>query len=105
DFATSAIKTYLVTIFVLFVHVVILMLAASIFTSRASGSASGQPDPLMALVVGLATLTALLKTQGFMAQLSYMSIGPKTARRLGTQLVSSLSSMSRMRPAARGAIR
>jgi len=31
DFAITAIKTYLTTIFVLFVHVVILMLAASIF--------------------------------------------------------------------------
>ncbi|HUC20625.1 MAG TPA: hypothetical protein VMR98_03985, partial [Candidatus Polarisedimenticolaceae bacterium] len=32
DFAITALKTYLTTIFVLFVHVVILLLAASIFT-------------------------------------------------------------------------
>jgi len=90
DFAVNAIKTYISTIFVLFVHVVILILAASIFAGLIS-SDTHSADPIMALIVGLATIIALLKTQGLMMQFSYASIGPKTARKLGSQFVNSVS--------------
>ncbi len=90
DFAVNAIKTYISTIFVLFVHVVILILAASIFAGLIS-SGTHSADPIMALIVGLATIIALLKTQGLMMQFSYASIGPKTARKLGSQFVNSVS--------------
>ena len=91
DFALNAIKTYISTIFVLFVHVVILILAASIFAGLVSTNDTHTADPIMALVVGLATIIALLKTQGLMMQFSYASIGPKTARKLGSQFVNSVS--------------
>ena len=90
DFSESAAKTYLATIFVLFVHVVILELAASLFLGLSDGNTHA-PDPLMALVVGIATLFALLKTQGFMMQLSYVSTGPRTARKLGGQFMTGVS--------------
>lgn len=90
DFAANAAKTYLTTIFVLFVHVVILELAASIFATLIV-STNHTPDPIMALVVGIATLVALLKTQGVLMQLSYASIGPKAMRRLGGQFINSVS--------------
>ena len=90
DFAESAGKTYLATIFVLFVHVVILELAASLFIGLADGT-NQAPDPIMAMVVGIATLFALLKTQGFMMQLSYVSTGPRTARKLGSQFMTGVS--------------
>jgi hypothetical protein len=91
DFASSAIKTYLSTIFVLFVHVVILLLAASILSTLAGSSADGKPDPIMALVVGMSTLIALIKTQGVMAQLNYASVGPKSLRKLSGQFMNGLS--------------
>lgn len=94
DFAISAIKTYISTIFVLFVHVVILVLAASIFSGLVNGSPDHTADPIMALIVGLATVVALLKTQGTMMQFTYASIGPKTARKLGAQFVNSISYLS-----------
>jgi hypothetical protein len=94
DFASSAAKTYLTTIFVLFVHVVILELAASIFATLITSGPNKTPDTIMALVVGLSTLVALLKTQGVMTQLTYASIGPKAARRLGTQFVNGISHVS-----------
>lgn len=94
DFAANAAKTYLTTIFVLFVHVVILELAASIFATLIISGPNKTPDPIMALVVGLSTLVALLKTQGVMTQLTYASIGPKAVRRLSAQLVNSVSHMS-----------
>ncbi|HUD06092.1 MAG TPA: pilin [Candidatus Saccharimonadales bacterium] len=90
DFSESAAKTYLATIFVLFVHVVILELAASLFLGLSDGNVHA-PDPLMAMVVGIATLFALLKTQGFMMQLSYVSTGPRTARKLGGQFMTGVS--------------
>ena len=93
DFAESAGKTYLATIFVLFIHVVILELAASLFLGLADGP-NHAPDPLMAMVVGIATLFALLKTQSFMMQLSYISTGPRTARKLGSQFMTGISYLS-----------
>lgn len=94
DFSETAAKVYLTTIFVLFVHVVILQLAASLLAGMVIGSPTQTPDILMAMVVGLATLIALLKTQGLMMQLSYVSLGTRTARKLGSQFITGVSYMS-----------
>ena len=101
-FSESAAKTYLTTIFVLFVHVVILQLAASLFAGMVIGSPSHAPDTLMAMVVGLATVIALLKTQGVMMQLSYVSVGPRTARKLGGQFMTGVSYLGGKGKAAAG---
>lgn len=87
DFAVTAIRTYLTTIFVLFVHVVILLLAASIFASMITPNLEHPIDPIMATVVGLATIITLLKTQGVMQQLAYVSVGPRAMRKLGGQFM------------------
>ncbi len=86
DMAISASKRYFSSIFVLFIHVVILELAASILSGMISSNGS-KPDPLMSMIVGLATLIALIKTQGVMSQLSYASIGPRMTRKIGQRLV------------------
>ena len=91
DFSESAAKVYLTTVLVLFVHVIILELAASLFAGLVLGSPTHTPDTLMAMVVGLATLIALLKTQGVMMQLSYVSVGPRSARKLGGQFMTGVS--------------
>ncbi len=95
DFAITALKTYLVAIFVLFVHVVILLLAASIFVGIKAGDTSGQPNALMALIVGLATVVALLKAQGMMNQLVSAASAPKAARELGSSFMRGVSYMTR----------
>lgn len=94
DFSETAAKTYLTTVFVLFVHVVILQLAASLFTGMATAQNNALPDTLMAMVVGLATVMALLKTQGVMMQFSYVSVGARNARMLGSQFINGVSYMS-----------
>ncbi len=91
DFAISAIKAYLTTIFVLFVHVVILLLAASILAGML---VSGVVDPIMSSVLGVATLLTILKTQGLMQQLSMVSTGSRGMRKLGGQFINGVSSMS-----------
>lgn len=93
DFSETAIKTYLSTIFVLFVHVVILVLAASLFTGMSAVSGNDTPSTLIAMVAGLATITALLKTQGVMSGLSYASLGPRSMRQLGSQFMNGVSYM------------
>jgi hypothetical protein len=91
DFAETAFKTYLSTIFVLFVHVVILQLSASLFTGMAASSGNDVPDTLMAMIVGLATILALLKTQGVMMQFSYVSMGARNMRKLGGQFLNGVN--------------
>lgn len=94
DFSESAAKTYLSTIFVLFVHVVILQLAASLFVGMSTGGDTPVPDTLMSMIVGLATILALLKTQGAMMQLSYVSMGARNTRKLGGQFMNGVSYMT-----------
>ena len=81
----TAMKAYLMTVFVLFVHVIILTLASSLFDGL--GRDDGVYDPVMAMIIGVASLVALLKTQGVMMQISYVSVGPKALRKLGGQFM------------------
>ena len=91
DFSETAMKTYITTIFVLFVHVVILQLAASLFVGMSAATGNDVPNTLIAMVAGLATIIALLKTQGVMTQFSYASIGPRSMRQLGGQFMNGVS--------------
>ena len=91
DFAMTAAKTYLTTIFILFVHVIILQLAASLFGSTIVSTADAHPSILMPMIIGIATLITLLKTQGVMMQMSYVSAGPRALRKLGGQFMTGVS--------------
>lgn len=103
DFSMAALKAYTVNIFVLFVHAVIWLLAASIFTGVLAGDNGGQPNTLMALLVGMATILTLLKTQNAMKEFTYAASVPRAAREIGSQFVRGASSMYRSgRNAVRG---
>lgn len=94
DFAVTAIKVYLMLIFVLFVHAVIILLAASIFSGMLHGDNNGQPNTLMALLLGLSTVLALLKTQGVMQQFSYAATAPRAMRELSGSFIRGVSYLS-----------
>jgi len=81
DFAESAVKSYVGVIFVLFIHTIILQLSASIFTGMAASETSNTLNPFMSVIVGIATVLALLKTQQVLLQLSMMSSGARTAKK------------------------
>lgn len=104
DFSEAAIKTYITTIFILFIHVVILMLAASLFSGMSPAGGNDLPDILMSMIVGLATVITLLKTQGVMIQFSYVSGGARNARQLGGQFMNGVSYMTGKGRTARGAV-
>lgn len=93
-FASTALKQYLTTIFILFVHVVILLLAATIFDGMQLQNSPGGSvtASLMATVVGIATLVTLLKTQGLMQQWAYAAAGPNSMRKISKQFNSGVRS-------------
>ena len=93
DTAIAAAKAYVTTIFTLFVQVVIMQLATSLFLGMLEGTNSGQPNSLMALIVGLATIWALLKTPGVMKELSHAASMPHAARQLAGVFTRSAGSM------------
>ncbi len=92
DFAENAFKTYIATIFVLFIHVIILALAGSLFSSVAV--INGTKDPIMTLLLGMATLISLIKTQGVLMQLNYASLGPKAVRRIGGSFINGVGHLT-----------
>ncbi len=87
DFAVSSAKMYITTIFVLFVQVVVLMLAVSLF----SGLVQGEGNPFMTSLLAIATLSVLLSTNRTMNQLTMMSAGGQGVRRLGNTFVRGVS--------------
>ena len=87
DFAVSSAKMYITTIFVLFVQVVVLMLAVSLF----SGLVQGQGNPFMTALLAIATLSVLLSTNRTMNQLTMMSAGGQGIRKLGNTFVRGVS--------------
>jgi len=101
DFAINALKMYLMVIFVLFVQVVIMQLASSIFSGMLQGDNSGQPNTLMALIVGLATVLALLKTQGVMQELTHAASTPRAAREVTGSFMRGVSYMNNLRSHSR----
>lgn len=97
DFAITALKTYLATIFVLFVHAVIMILAASILTGIDAAEPSAQPNALMAMMVGLATILTLLKTQSFLQEVSTVASVPRAAREMSGSFIRSVGYMNSAR--------
>jgi hypothetical protein len=91
DFTETAAKTYITNIFVLFVHVVLLEIAALMFQGMAHVTGTPTPDPIMSMILGLAALWTILGAQSYMSQLAYMNLGPRAMRRFGEQFVNGVS--------------
>lgn len=102
DFAINALKMYLMVIFVLFAQVVIMRLASSMFGNMLQNDVNGQPNTLMALIVGLATVLALLKTQGVMQELSHAASTPRAAREVAGSFMRGVSYLDSARRRNRG---
>jgi hypothetical protein len=85
DFANNLIRTYLVVIFVLVVHVVVLMLGATLLNGALTSGPLGTPNPLAELFIGVAIVSTLLSVQRFLVQMSIVSSGANSTRKLGRQ--------------------
>ena len=99
DFVGNAIKIYLVTIFTVFLHVVIIQLASAFLT------VPGQigENPIIGILVGVALFSVLLKSTSVTVQLAMSSQAGNTLKKFSTQIINVISSTSGKSTAAAGA--
>jgi hypothetical protein len=88
DFAEISVKSYLVTIFSIFIHVVVIQLAASFLTLPGQMGTNS----LISILVGVGLLMTLLKTQSFMIQLMFYNSGRSMIKKVGGQIMNVISS-------------
>jgi hypothetical protein len=78
----------LVTIFSIFIHVVVIQLAASFLTLPGQVGTNS----LISILVGVGLLMTLLKTQSFMIQLMFYNSGRSMIKKVGGQIMNVISS-------------
>lgn len=82
DFAEIATKSYLVSVFMVFVHVVVIQLAASFLALPEQSNNS-----LISIAVAIGLFFTLLKVPSFMAQMMFYSSGAGKLKKLGGQII------------------
>jgi hypothetical protein len=88
DFANIAIKTYLITIFTVFVHVVTIQVASSFLSvSQQSGTNS-----LISVLVGVGVFFTLLKIPGMLINMAFYSGANQAMRKVSSQVMNVISS-------------
>ena len=85
DFASAAFKTYFVTVFMAFVHVVIFQLAASFLTLPGNTTNS-----LVSIAVAIGLFFTLLKVPSVMMQLVLYSSGTTIFKRVSGQIMNAV---------------
>ena len=83
DFVGNAVKIYIVTIFTVFLHVVIIQLASAFLT------VPGQigENPIIGILVGVALFSVLLKSTSVTVQLAMSSQAGNTLKKFSTQII------------------
>jgi len=88
DFAEISAKTYLTNIFSIFIHVVIIQLAAAFLTLPNQVGTNS----LISILVGVGLLLTLLKTQSFVIQLLFYNSARGLTKKIGGQIINVISS-------------
>lgn len=88
DFAEISARTYLTTIFSLFVHVLVIQLAAAFLTLPGQVGSNS----LISILIGIGLLLTLLKTQSVMVQLMFYNSGRTLIKKMGGQIMNVVSS-------------
>lgn len=86
DFAEMCVKSYFVSVFMIFIHVVTIQLAGSFLTLPEQNGNS-----LIAIAVAIGLLLTLLKIPQFMMQLILFSHQVGAAKRVGSQIMNVMS--------------
>jgi hypothetical protein len=86
DFAFIAAKTYLVSVFIVFVHVVIIQLASSFLTLP-----DHSENSLISIAVGIGLFITLLKTPNLMMQMVMYTSNSGAMKKLGNQIINVIS--------------
>lgn len=87
DFAEISIKTYIITVFTVFVHVVIIQLASAFLT------VPGQvgTNSLISILIGIGLFFTLLRTPSVMMQLAFYTAGNSMVKKVGSQIMNVIS--------------
>ena len=91
DTAEVAFKSYLVAIFSVFVHIVIIQLASAFLTIPGQTGTNS----LISILIGIGLLTTLLKTSSIMMQFIFYNTGKMVIRKVGGQIMNVISASSR----------
>lgn len=83
DFAEIAVKTYFVTVFTVFIHVVTIQLAASFLTIPGQSGT----NPLLSILVAVGLFFTLLKTPSLMMQFIFYNSGRGLFKKIGSQII------------------
>lgn len=87
DFAEISIKAFFVTVFTVFVHIVIIQLASAFLTIPGQVGTNS----LLSILVAIGLLFTLLKTPSFMMQLIFYNTGKTMMRKVGSQIMNVLT--------------
>ncbi len=87
DFAEISTKTFIATIYTVFVQVVIIQLASAFFAFPEQVGT----NVITSIVVGIGVLFMLLKTPSFMMQLVFYNTGRGMVRKIGGQIMNVLT--------------
>lgn len=90
DFAEISIKTYIITVFSIFVHVVIIQLASAFLTIPGQQGTNS----LISILVGVGLLFTLLKTSSILMQLVFYNSGRGLVKKVSSQIINVISSSS-----------
>jgi len=88
DFAANLAKAYFITIFTVFIHVVIIQLASAFLTIPGQDGA----NPVISILIGIALFSILLKSTGTAIQLALVGGTTNSMKKLGSQIVNVISS-------------
>ncbi|HUB92967.1 MAG TPA: pilin [Verrucomicrobiae bacterium] len=91
DFSETAARTYIMTVFVLFVQVLVLIVAGSLLDGVVVGSPTQTTGTLMPILTGAVAMYFAVKVPFYMEKLSFASMGPRSARQLGGQFLYAVS--------------
>lgn len=83
DFAEISMKTYIVTVFTIFVHVVVIQLSTAFLTLPGQVGTNS----LISILVGIGLLFTLLKTPSIMMQLVFYTAGNSLIKKVGGQIM------------------
>lgn len=103
DMASIATKTYFVTVFMAFVHVVVIQLAASFLTLP-----EHTENSLISIAVAIGLFFTLLKIPSYMMHMAFYTSRTGTFKKLGNQIMNVIStdnSGSATRAAAQGVVK
>jgi hypothetical protein len=85
DFSEIAAKTFAATVFSVFIHVIIIQLAAAFLVVGAEFNTNSAN--LLSILLGIGMLFTLLKIQTFMYQFVFYNSGQAVVKRFGGQLI------------------